>query len=172
MSDFGPAVEVVLKHEGGFVDNPNDPGGATKYGISRRFLALHGMSDEAADVEHITEDFARGIYLKFFWTPNKYDAITDQNVATKIFDAAVNMGAQQAHRLLQRALGVIGYDGIVPDGFMGSQTLTAVNKCSPDRLIQALSEEFAAFYKVLASRNPKMAEFLPNWLKRAGWSHP
>jgi len=172
MADFEQAVSVVLKHEGGFCDNPNDPGGATMRGISRRFLAGHGMYDAAEDIKNLTEDFAKDIYKKFFWIPNKYEAFVDQNVATKVFDAAVNMGAQRANRLLQRALGALGNEGIVPDGFVGSQTLEFVNKADPARLIRKCSEEFAAYYTVLASRNPTLREFLPNWLHRAAWEHP
>jgi lysozyme family protein len=172
VSDFEPAVAVVLAHEGGFCDDANDPGGATNFGISRRFLSLHAMPDGANDIEHMTVDFAKDIYKRFFWTPSKYAEINDQTVATKIFDAAVDMGPQQANRLMQKAINdVFGESNspLVPDGFVGSQTLQAVNKTDPGKLVYAMSQRFAAFYKALAAAKPTLSEFLPNWLHRAGW---
>jgi lysozyme family protein len=169
MAEFEPAVAVVLKHEGGYVNNPNDPGGETNFGISKRFLSQHALPGWDVSIKDMTVEFARDCYLKCFWQPQNYSKIADQTVATKVFDAAVNMGPQQANRLLQQALGKLGFGGIVPDGFVGSQTIEFTNKASPDRLIQQLCEGFAEFYQGLAKKNPKLAEFLPNWLHRAGW---
>ena len=168
MSDFDKAVVVVLAHEGGFVDDPADPGGATNFGISTPFLKQHGLPCTYEDVKNMTVDFAKKCYFDFFWTPQFYGKLDDQVIATKMFDAAVNMGPQQANRLLQKALGAMGFE-IVPDGFIGSQTLALANKAGTGSLLSALCEQFVTFYTKLAASKPELAKFLPNWLHRAAW---
>ena len=166
MADFEPAVEIVLKDEGGFVNNPADPGGATNFGISRRFLSQNYMPDGSNDIEHMTRDFAKDCYRKFFWDPGQYAQFESQDVANKVFNADVNMIKHQAARLLQLALGSLGYENLVPDGFVGSQTLALTNKASPDRLCSAFAAACRAHYKWLAQKRPDLAKFLPGWLKR------
>src|SRR3990172_7239404 len=105
MAFFDLAIPVILEHEGGYANNVHDPGGVTKYGISFRFIKklfididLDGDID-ADDIKGLKVDQAKDLYWTFFWYPGGFDRITEQESATKIFDAAVNMGPKQANKL-------------------------------------------------------------------------
>lgn len=169
MADFEEAIQWVLNHEGGFVDHPYDPGGATNFGISLRFLreSDRGLrydydSDgdlDAADVENLTEADAKMIYRVNFWPPYM-EQITCQNVATKLLDMSVNMGERQAVKLLQRGFSVLD------DGLFGPMTLTCVNAQRAQMLDNVCSEQ-ARFYYGLVERQRQREAFLFGWLRRA-----
>lgn len=156
---FQQAVEVVLKHEGGYVNDPTDPGGETNFGISRR-------SYPDLDIRNLTREQAIEIYRQDFWLRWGYDRIRDLGVATKVFDMAVNMGPRRAHRLLQQALGWVGYP-VVVDGILGSETLTATNAVDPGRLLEALRMLAARYYWELVRADHRRSKFLAGWLARA-----
>ena len=110
MADFYKAIKHIIANEGGFSDHPADPGGTTKYGISLRFLKSEGIdinkdySINQKDIQDLTLNDAQRLYQTYFWNPNKYEFIADQGAATKVFDLAVNMGAKNANKILQRAV--------------------------------------------------------------------
>jgi len=86
MAEFSRAINTILKNEGGYVNNPNDPGGETNYGISKR-------SFPDVDIRNLTQEKAIAIYRASYW--GKYpllDQLDSQEVATKVFDLMVNMG--------------------------------------------------------------------------------
>ena len=174
MTKFENAVEVVLQHEGGFVDDPADPGGATNWGISFRFLkdTLH-RDATVAMVRDMFRAEAIAIYLTYFWRPNGYQDIADQTVATKVFDMAVNMGPEQAHKILQRGLIALGAN-VADDGILGPKTMAATNQADPVQLIGKIVGLQADFYTDLVARKPALRKFLHNWLHRASWplGHP
>src|SRR5690606_34526085 len=88
---FAVAVEVVLRHEGGYVHDPADPGGETNWGISKR-------SYPHLDIASLTREQAIEIYRRDWWNRHGYDRIKSLDVAVKTFDLAVNMGPAAAHR--------------------------------------------------------------------------
>ncbi len=88
------------------------------------------------------------------------------NLATKVFDLAVNMVSNWAHQLVQRALRATGQD-IFEDGILGPMTLAAINKAYLSDLFAALKSEAAGYYRTLAATKPKRANFLKGLLKRA-----
>ena len=153
------AVEVVLRHEGGYVNDLNDPGGETKFGISKR-------SYPDLDIKNLTREQAIEIYYNDWWCRYRYGEIEDLDVATKVFDLSVNMGPATAHRLLQEALVFLGYPVDV-DGILGPQTLVAVNRADPKRLLQVLRWRAAERYFHIAEHSPQMRAFLFGWLRRA-----
>lgn len=173
MSSWDRAVEVVLRHEGGFVDNPADPGGATKYGISLRWLAQRGgLGDfdhdgdvDVDDIRIMDRDQAMLLYKQNWWDRYDYGHIHDTAVATKIFDMAVNMGAPQAHKLVQRALAAVDHP-VAIDGVFGPNTLRAVNS-SESCLLEVLKATQAMFYWHLVQIKPQLAEFEVGWMRRA-----
>ena len=156
---FEHAVSFVLAHEGGYSNDIDDDGGETKFGISKRIYP-------DLDINALTIDQAKAIYKRDFWEPQLYKEIKDVNLATKVFDLAVNMGSNWAHRLVQRALRATGQD-ILEDGILGPMTLAAINKADLTDLLAALKSEAAGYYRTLAATKPKRAKFLKGWLKRA-----
>jgi len=106
---FAIAVDRVLASEGGYVNDPHDPGGETKYGISKRAYPT-------VNIATLTEDDARAIYHRDYWQPVRGDELPAP-VALVLFDAAVNQGVKTAIRFLQSALKV------AEDGVLGPQTL-------------------------------------------------
>jgi lysozyme family protein len=165
---FEDALPVIMAHEGGWSNHKDDPGGATNHGITfDTFRAVRGPAATLGELRSLSEDEAAAIYRARYWLP-VYDLIDDQNVGTKVFDMAVNMGHRQAHRLTQRACGECGYR-VADDGLIGPSTLAAINSCSPPTLLLAMCHEQVEFYRDLAVTRPTMQAFLDGWLKRAAW---
>lgn len=89
---FERAFEIVIGAEGGLVDDPADPGGLTKYGISQRTYPK-------LDIRNLTLEQAREIYQRDYWEAAGCDLITNPVLAILVFDAAVNMSVERAQRL-------------------------------------------------------------------------
>jgi lysozyme family protein len=169
MADFASAIAVVLHHEGGYVCDPDDPGGATKYGVTAASLGTWlglGRDATCAEVQALTVDEAKEFYRRRFWNRGQYGFLHDQRIATKLFDAAVNMGPSQAHRIFQRALGDVEWP-VTVDGVIGPATIAAANRAPADSLLITFAEQLADFYRALAADKPVLAKFLGGWLKRA-----
>lgn len=162
MSNFHLAVAVVLQHEGGFVNNAKDPGGATNFGISLRYLRQYRCNTIVEDIKNLTREEAIKIYQADWWEQHNYNAIYHQAIATKVFDLAVNMGAKQAHICLQRALRAATGNPLSEDGVLGEKTVVAINTAHPEILLAAFKSEAAGFYRLLHK-----PEFETGWLNRA-----
>ena len=170
---------MLLLHEGhAYVDDPDDAGGPSRFGVSlremRRLGGLIGDIDNDGDVDadHVralTELQALDFYRTHFWDTGGYCRIESQWVAEKIFDLAVNVGPRQAHKMLQRACragnGLVRYP--IDDGILGPVTIAAVNALDADMLVPALRSEAAGFYRLLVALNPRHAKYLTGWLARA-----
>ena len=175
MSYFDEAIPTILEHEGGYVNDPADSGGATNWGISLRFLkGLEGDFDydndgdvDADDIKALPQKSAIGIYWREFWDKYNYEEIIHQDVATKIFDLCVNMGSRSAHKCLQRALMSAGPSHLKIDGIIGPKTLWAVNQSVEQSLLSALRSEAACFYRTLIAKKPQMKKYESGWMKRA-----
>lgn len=126
---YDQAFGVVLGHEGGFVDHPRDPGGATNHGVSLRYARGKGLlfdvdrdgDVDADDIRLITPDQAKAAFREDFWDPIRGDDLPPA-LALLAFDAAVNSGAGAATRWLQAAARVR------VDGVIGPRTLEAVQR--------------------------------------------
>ena len=164
MSDFNEAIGVVVKNEGGYVDHPDDPGGATNFGISARFLQRIGDSRHPRD---ITKDDAILLFKEHFWDRYGYEKLEPQSLATKVFDMSVNMGPGQAHKLFQRALRANGAHWVDDDGALGPISFHAAEKASEIPLITAIRSEQAGFYRLLVAIEPAKGAFINGWLRRA-----
>ena len=174
MSDFESAIPTILRHEGGFNNDPVDAGGATNYGVSLRWLKAQGLledleqedrtQDEIQVIKQMTQEQAAALYKAYWWNPYNYGAIDSQLVATKIFDTAVNLGAPRAHRIVQVAL---GFTQDQRDGILGIKSMAEINAAGAAPLVVQIQNLQAAFYRQLVVANPARAKFLSGWLSRA-----
>jgi lysozyme family protein len=149
MSNFDEAIGFVLANEGGLSNDPSDPGGLTNFGISQKQYP-------ALDIRNLTREDAVQIYQDDYWNKFQYGDITSQRIATKVFDAAVNMGPVRAVRLLQLAVNVQA------DGVLGVQTIAAVNAADESNLMDEFKAQLAKYYCDLGK-----PEFMLGWLRRA-----
>jgi lysozyme family protein len=154
MASFDSAIDYVLANEGGLANAAGDVGGVTNFGISQ-------STYPNVDIRSLTRDDAKAIYAKDYW---RYDQITSQRVATKLFDAHVNMGPVRAVRLMQLALGAIEVGPIVADGIIGSMTIEAINAADEERLVDEFKAQLVKYYCELSQSMP---QFLLGWLRRA-----
>lgn len=170
MADFNLSIPTVLRHEGGFVNNAADPGGATKYGVSLRWLKSQGLAGDInhdgdidiADIRALTPEMASAFYRTQWWDKYGYGNILPQAVATKIFDTSVNVGPVRAHTFVQQAVGVTPTTGV-----FGPITLGKVNSINSVTLLSALQEIQAGFYRSLVAKDSARQQFLNGWLNRA-----
>jgi lysozyme family protein len=169
---FDSAIRRVLEHEGHFSDDPDDPGGATKYGISLRYAKEIGLDvdhDRDTDVEDIRKlplEQAIAIYRTHWWDKYGYGKL-GLMIGGRVFDLAVNMGAVPAHKCLQRALRAATGELLVEDGIIGPETLDAFHMASQEQIKAALRSEAAGHYRMLSVARPKFEKYLKGWLIRA-----
>jgi lysozyme family protein len=141
--NFERSLSLVLKHEGGFVNHPRDPGGATNLGITiatfRRYVNAKGTVD---DLKRLTTAQAAKCYRKQYWDAIKGDDLPD-GLDYAVFDFAVNSGPGRAAKHLQTALGV------TPDGKIGPVTISAARDTFKAGTIAKLCDSRMAFLKGL-----------------------
>ena len=146
--EFEKAVIHVLNFEGGYVDNPLDKGGETKYGISKRAYP-------SIDIKNLTKETATEIYYRDYWLASSCDRM-EYNVALIVFDMSVNHGVSRSIKLLQKVLKV------TEDGIIGMQTLGALRT---DFLFPMdILQERTHFYLRLPATQLK--EFGRGWINR------
>lgn len=174
------AIDYVLSNEGGFENDPKDPGGVTNFGISLRFLKTLNkndlqkvgiLSEPSKDiVQFLTEDQARLIYELFFYNKFNYEWLRDQKIINNAFDFHVNAGLQEMIIVLQRALKK-DINNLICDGIWGANTRSAYffyyANHKLDQLLVYFQEERGKFYIDLVNKYPEDKEFLAGWLKRA-----
>lgn len=154
MADSRLAIERTLKHEGGYVNDPDDAGGETNFGITKR-------DHPSVDVKNLTRDEAIAIYKKDYWIP-LWDEIESQPVADCLFDFGVNAGVTRAIECIQRAVGRLVAGPFVVDGVFGIATLGAVNSADQTKLLRGFVLERLLYYAGL-----NRTKFLRGWFKRA-----
>lgn len=172
-SRYNRAFYYLLQNEGGYVDDPRDSGGATKYGISLKFLKKvyekgsiwadinrDGRIDKN-DIKDMDLDFAKHLYEKEFW--ENVRSISNDRLAIKVFDTAVNIGTVKAVKILQEILGERC------DGIIGPKTLGAISTSNVEQIIAKYVDKLKNYYYCLACDNyPRYNAFLHGWLNRAG----
>jgi lysozyme family protein len=141
--NFSRALSSVLKHEGGFVNHPRDPGGATNKGVTiatfRRYVKKNGT---VADLKAISDAQLAQVYRKHYWDAVKGDDLPD-GVDYAVFDFAVNSGPSRAARYLQGGMGV------VIDGQIGPATIRAAQKYNSSEIVNRLCDDRMEFLKGL-----------------------
>ena len=146
---FEQAIEIILKEEGGYVNDPVDLGGETNFGISKRAYPN-------IDIKNLTRERAAELYRLDYWNKVKADQLPEW-LRLSVFDFAVNAGASRAIRTLQKAAGV------KQDGIIGPKTLAAIQTVST----RAYTEARLAYYQGLVKSKPIQGKFLRGWTNRA-----
>lgn len=166
-----PAQRAALRWihpiEGGYVDDPSDPGGATQYGISLRYLRGKGAAGDidgdgdidAADVRALTRTQAEQFFIEDCWHPCRCDEMPAQ-IAIAVFDHAVNAGTGSAIRLIQEML------RLKVDGIVGPKTLRAIEHADAGELLAYYLARRARYYRDIVAANSSLVRFLDGWLNR------
>jgi lysozyme family protein len=147
--NFDIAFDRLMGNEGGYVNNPLDPGGETNWGICKR-------SYPDLDIKNLTREQAKDIYRIDFWQRGQMDSF-DGALAFQVFDVAVNSSIETAVRMLQRAAGV------ADDGHIGPVTVSTVNSMHPSTVITLLIAERLLFWAKLSTFD----SFGRGWARRA-----
>lgn len=150
------AFEMVLKHEGGYVNNPKDPGGMTNLGVTKRVWEEYvGRTVDEAEMRALTPDLVKPLYKKNYWDKIKGDELPP-GVDYAAYDLAVNSGTGRAAKYLQQIAGVPA------DGVIGPKSLDAIKACHPAETVDALCDMRLDFLK----RLPTWGTFGKGWEKR------
>ena len=156
LTNFDDIIEIVLEHEGGYVNDPKDPGGETNFGVAKR-------SHPDVDIKNLTKEGAKEIYKKTYWDKNKVDKMPD-NLKHIYFDMCVNQGKSRAVKILQRAANAKGA-GLDVDGGLGPATLGAIEKSNVE--LQRVRAYRVKYYADLVTRKPDLERFYFGWFRRA-----
>lgn len=153
-------IDGIIKREGGFVNDPDDPGGPTCWGITKATLARwRKRRVTTAEVRDLTKDEARAIYRAQYIDQPGFGAFAEP-LRLQVVDFGVNAGTAQAARCLQRVVGVS------EDGIVGPVTRAAVERVGYDRAALLLWRERVRFYAHLVALRPVQRKFLDGWLNR------
>lgn len=173
---FDTCIDRVLGVEGGYVNDPNDSGGETNWGITIGVARAFGY---LGAMKMMTRDQAKAIYRKRYWDVMMLDEICfplSPDIAHELFDTAVNRGPDAAARYLQRALNVLNkggtlYRDVTVDGHVGPMTVAALREYLAARgdegetvMLRALNALQGADYIALAEQRPKDESFVYGWL--------
>lgn len=147
-------IERILLVEGGYVNDPHDPGGETKYGISKR-----SFPDE--DIPNLTKERARELLIQHYIVEPGFDTLPAGPLRDQLVDYAYHSGPAAAIRALQRQLRV------PIDGILGPRTLAKLLTWDLPLLNNLLVKQRVLFLADLVHRTPVKVKFLNGWLKRA-----
>ena len=155
-------IDRTIQREGGFVDHPSDPGGATNMGITRATLSRYlGRPASRADVVELTYETARDVYQREYMDAPRFGQIADTWLREVVFDAGVLFGPARASMFLQQAAGVAA------DGRVGPVTLGAVNEQNPRDLGRKVIASWLRRHGDLVQSGRSSHQFIGGWIRRA-----
>jgi lysozyme family protein len=154
--NWNDSFTAVLKHEGGFVNNPKDPGGMTNLGVTRSAWQAYLNRDVTeAEMRALTPETVKPFYKAMYWDKIKGDQLP-AGVDYAAYDLAVNSGTGRAAKYLQQIAGVVS------DGVIGPKSLEAIKSCDPEQVVEALCDMRLDFLK----RLPTFDTFGKGWSRR------
>jgi lysozyme family protein len=165
MPDIHDIARAIVAREGGFVNDPDDPGGATKHGVTIHTLRRLGLDltgdgrVDIDDVRGVTRAQAERLFLQHYFHAPRIDALPE-SLQPSVFDMYVNAGAN-AVRILQRLLRQMGQQ-VAVDGVIGPQTIAAVraaDRAAPDHIVDAYAIARRNYYFRIADRRPASRKF-------------
>lgn len=173
MANFTDALALVLQNEGGYVNDPSDPGGETYKGVARKMNStwagwvqidmakkqpgFPASLDQNKTLQTMVSDFYRVDY----WDRINGDQYTNQAVAFAIFDFAVNAGVGTSASLAQKVVDA------KPDGVIGPVSIQAINACDPEHFIAAFTVLKIARYVSIVKNRPESKKYFYGWVCRA-----
>ena len=152
---FYQEIKKVVEREGGYVNDPVDPGGETKYGISKKAYPN-------VDIKNLTVDDAVEMYKNDYWIPAKVERLPDK-LQGQYFDMVVNQGRAKAAKILQRACNGKNKNKIDVDGGLGPATRRALDGVELER-VRAYRVKY---YADLVTKKPEQDKFYFGWFKRS-----
>ena len=165
MANPNNIVPFIMQAEGGYANNPADPGGETQKGITwNTWQAFFGNTHDRFIAMSVADWTA--IYTKNYWNPIMGNQITSQRIADIAVDWAFNSGSGNVVKHIQHILVNTFSAAISVDGGMGPMTLTALNAADEPTLWNAIVADRIAFYNALVANNPSLNVFLKGWLNR------
>jgi lysozyme family protein len=155
-ANWEKAFQLVLKHEGGFVNHPKDPGGMTNLGVTKKvWEEFVGREVDEAEMRSLTPDVVKPLYKKNYWDKIKGDQLPS-GVDYAAYDLAVNSGTGRAAKYLQRIAGV------PDDGVIGPKSMEAILACDPIETVDAICDMRLDFLQ----RLPTWGTFGKGWGRR------
>lgn len=171
MASFDAFFPTLLRHEGGFVNDPVDPGGATNKGITmetfrnyaKQYLDIEPTLD---NLKALTDAQAGKIYKPLYWDKVCGDEIESQALANIVFDFQVNAGGN-ASKLLQKVLNDLGAKpALQVDGDIGPTTMAVLTTMDRTEVFRRYKQGRIDYYHDLVARRPALGKFLNGWLSR------
>ena len=162
MDRFERIFDYLLRVEGGYSDDNNDKGGKTKFGITEEEARDFGYKGNMQD---LTKDFAKNIYLKKYYLGNKLDKVVNDKVALSICDWAVNSGGNGTKNA-QIAINQLTNANLDVDGIIGNKTLEALNSADPEKFLEVYHNLQRIYYKGKVEADRTQEGFLTGWLNR------
>ncbi|MBF0247564.1 MAG: hypothetical protein HQL36_05765 [Alphaproteobacteria bacterium] len=174
---FNDFIEKMYGREGGYVNDPNDYGGPTNFGITKNALEAYqekhgglGKGGEAVRVENLTREQAKVIYKTSYYDFYRIGEIKDDGLAQQAFDLHVNSRPETAGRILQKSINEVHPDAqLHVDGKMGSKTIEALNRATPEqqrKIFQKIDQNRAQFYEQRGQVDETQRKFLKGWHNR------
>ena len=187
MPDFLEAYKITMGNEGGYSKDPDDVGGETFKGISRRYnpqwegweiidaMKSHPNFPSILKTMSNLDDSVHDFYKKLYWDSNSLDDCPSQVIANEMFDTAVNMGRNRAAKFLQESLNYLNrneriFDDLEVDGDIGPASLRALNFIldhgEEELLLKVLNVLQGSFYLEYMKKKPSQEKFMRGWFER------
>lgn len=173
MADFKNAFQLMIAHEGGYVNDPDDPGGETYKGVARKIFSkwdgwvkidllkrmsgFPGNLDKDPEIQEAIKDF----YEVQFWNRLSGSLISEQAVANSIFDFAVNAGTGTSASLAQMVVETEA------DGVIGNESIAKINAFNPDHFLASFTVAKIARYVNIVKKRPTSRKYFYGWILRA-----
>ena len=156
LSNWPTSLALVLKSEGGFSNNPHDPGGMTNLGVTKNAWEAYVQRQvDEAEMRGLTPEKVAPLYKTQYWNPCKCDELP-LGIDYAVFDFAVNAGVSRASKTMQTALGTAA------DGIVGPATIGVAVNADPDHFLEKFSAAKEQFYRGLSTFD----HFGKGWLRR------
>jgi lysozyme family protein len=173
MANFDQAFELTMKAEGGYVNDPDDPGGETYMGVARSrnpkwdgwinidILKSKPNFPKNLDADDNLQGKVKGLYERNYWDKVQGDNIENQDIAESIFDFAVNAGPRTSSKLAQLAVEA------EPDGIIGENTLVKINEQDAKTFLAVFTLAKIGRYVNIVENNKSSRKYFYGWVRRA-----